>query len=114
MLGFPKDFLQKVKESLTLEKGRLQKQLLKLEEYPEQGASEDDNVLEFEQFEEQISLDQKLRKLLGEIEWALGKIENGKYGICERHKGSIEKERLEVYPAARYCTKCAKILQKNK
>lgn len=107
MTEFSKSFIQKIKKDLRAEKDKLQKQMRELEKYPDQGSSDDDNAMEFEQFEGQMSLDRKLRNLPKEIDRALGKIETGKYGICERHKGPIEKGRLEIYPAARYCSNCA-------
>lgn len=50
------------------------------------------------------------RAIVGELEVrynnikrALGKIENGTYGVCEISGESIEEDRLEVNPAARTC-----------
>lgn len=47
------------------------------------------------------------RKILIEIYDALGRIEDGTYGICEGHNEQIPKARLEAIPWARYCVKCA-------
>lgn len=46
------------------------------------------------------------RRLVGEIEAALRKIEKGTYGVCEHCKKPIEKKRLKFIPAARYCMAC--------
>jgi len=43
---------------------------------------------------------------LSDIKKALGKIENGKYGICEICGKKIEEDRLEVNPAAKTCKEC--------
>ncbi len=56
--------------------------------------------------EQAVILEQKLKKDLKEIELALGKIQKGTYGICERCKKKIDFKRLEVKPAAIYCMKC--------
>ena len=47
------------------------------------------------------------RKILIEIYDALGRIDDGTYGICEGHNEQIPKARLEAIPWARYCVKCA-------
>ena len=50
---------------------------------------------------------------LVEIERALKKIAQGKYGICEMCGKEIHAERLEAKPFARLCIKCREILEKN-
>ena len=44
--------------------------------------------------------------VLGDIEAALRKIENGTYGVCEHCKQPIEKKRVKALPSARYCLVC--------
>jgi len=51
-------------------------------------------------------------KILVEIDDALGRIENGTYGICEINGEPIPKARLEAIPWARYCIKCAGLVEK--
>lgn len=46
------------------------------------------------------------RHLLHKIEIALGKIENGSYGVCEECEESIEVKRLEARPVATMCLAC--------
>ncbi|HNW44380.1 MAG TPA: TraR/DksA family transcriptional regulator [Elusimicrobiales bacterium] len=46
------------------------------------------------------------RKMLGDIEAALRKMEKGTYGLCEHCKNSIEKKRIKALPSARYCITC--------
>ena len=53
------------------------------------------------------------RKLLMEIDSALDRIENGKYGICEGSGKPIPKARLEAIPWARYCVEYAQLLEKG-
>ncbi len=45
-------------------------------------------------------------QLIYELDDALKKIEEGKYGICEECKGLIPKTRLKALPYARLCLKC--------
>ena len=56
-----------------------------------------------------VSLGLRSRELakLKEIEYALYKIENGTYGICEETDGPIEKKRLEKMPWTRLCIDAA-------
>jgi len=53
------------------------------------------------------------RKLLREIDEALGRIEQGTYGICEGTGKPIPKARLEAQPWARYCVEYARILEQG-
>jgi RNA polymerase-binding protein DksA len=46
------------------------------------------------------------RKLLYELEEALGRIEEDIFGICEGCKTIISKTRLKAVPYARFCVKC--------
>ncbi|MEO0094197.1 MAG: TraR/DksA C4-type zinc finger protein [candidate division WOR-3 bacterium] len=46
--------------------------------------------------------------LLVEIDEALRRIREGKYGICEMCQGKIPKARLEIIPHTRLCVKCKK------
>ncbi len=54
------------------------------------------------------------RKLLGEIEHALNKIDNGDYGYCEGTGELIPKRRLEVRPWCRHSVKFKEQLEKLK
>ena len=56
-----------------------------------------------EEYEENTALVKELEIQLKEINSALDKIEEGKYGICEVSGEPIEIERLEANPAARTC-----------
>lgn len=53
------------------------------------------------------------RKLLREIDDALGRIEQGTYGICEGKGTPIAKARLEANPWARYCVGYARMLEQG-
>ena len=51
------------------------------------------------------------RELLYAIDEALGRIQDGSYGICTECKKSIPATRLKVIPYARTCLKCQKKLE---
>ncbi len=53
------------------------------------------------------------RKLLTEIHYALERIEEGCYGICQKTDKPIQKARLEAKPWARYCVKYAQMLEQG-
>jgi RNA polymerase-binding transcription factor len=48
------------------------------------------------------------RQHLAEIEAALGKVESGRYEICDICGGPIGAERLAARPAALICVRCAR------
>jgi RNA polymerase-binding protein DksA len=50
------------------------------------------------------------RRELKEIEFALGRIKAGEYGVCEACGSSIRKPRLQALPWARFCLACAEKL----
>ena len=53
------------------------------------------------------------RKSLYELEYALKRIEEGVFGICDGCKSAITKIRLKAVPSARLCIKCQKKREKN-
>ena len=53
------------------------------------------------------------RKLISEIDEALGRIEDGTYGICQVNGELIPKPRLKAIPWARCCVSCAILLEKR-
>ena len=59
-------------------------------------------------FEQELELGQMEREtgILKEIDHAMEKIENNKYGICEKDGKAISRKRLEAIPWTRYCIKC--------
>jgi RNA polymerase-binding transcription factor DksA len=59
----------------------------------------------FEQ-ERDLGLAQQLKTSLSDIERALGRFEDGTYGICESCGTRIELARLEAVPEARCCLAC--------
>ncbi len=50
---------------------------------------------------------------LGEIDYALSKMQNGGYGLCEMCEEDISFQRLKVKPHARYCIVCREIIEKS-
>ncbi len=69
-------------------------------------ADESDMADRTEDYEERSAITSTLDQRLDDINNALQKIENGKYGICEVCGNPIEEDRLEANPAARTCKAC--------
>ncbi|SHM07964.1 transcriptional regulator, TraR/DksA family [Caldanaerovirga acetigignens] len=58
--------------------------------------------------EKDLGLRDNTKRMLVKVERALGKIEDGSYGFCEKCGSSIEKERLNLVPYTTLCAKCSK------
>ena len=56
---------------------------------------------------------QKQLEELQEIEYALKKIKNKTYGVCEMCEDPIGLERLKVKPHAKYCITCREIVEQG-
>lgn len=56
---------------------------------------------------EASTLAANLREALEEVEAALVKLDDGKYGVCEGCGKPIPPARLEAMPAAAFCIDCA-------
>jgi len=104
------NFLKKQKEKLLLEKTQLEQKLKELETFPQYGSQEEDNSEEVDDFMTSQGQDKQMLIMLKDVEEALKRMEQGKYGICENCPDNklIEKERLEAFPAATLCLKCDK------
>ncbi len=59
------------------------------------------------------AINKQLTKELHEIDYALGKIYTGTYGICEMCEEDISFQRLKVKPQAKYCIACREIIEKS-
>jgi DnaK suppressor protein len=73
------------------------------------GGDEGDQTLRALAEAEFLSMHDRLRKQLMEIESALGRIEKGLYGICEETEEAIEPERLVAIPWTRLSIEGAEI-----
>lgn len=112
--------LSLVKKDLLERKKRIKKELEQVAKkssrsgsgydtkFPQYGRSEDENAEEVATFIDSLSVGENLKKSLEEIEIALKKISQGKYGICEICGGKISRERLKILPTARFCLNCKK------
>jgi len=65
----------------------------------------DDATEVFENAKNQ-ALRQNLQRLLGQVNDALAKFDNGTYGLCEDCGGRIDRARLKALPYATLCLQC--------
>ena len=109
--------LEEFRTALEKERRELQAQLTELEESsfstPQSDISgevafdeeyADSGSATFER-ERDLSLENNIRDLLEKIDKALGRMEEGTYGMCERCGKPIEKARLKALPYANLCIK---------
>lgn len=66
----------------------------------------DEETDESEEYGNVMSIVQTLKNRLSDIETALKKINNGKYGICEDCGKKISEELLEINPESKLCKDC--------
>jgi RNA polymerase-binding transcription factor DksA len=66
----------------------------------------EEQSIDLEDDEALSGIDEVLRKEIVGIRNALGRIDNGTYGVCVKCGGKIGKERLKALPTATTCIKC--------
>lgn len=66
----------------------------------------EDATDEVEEYITRLPIEFSLEKRLRDVNIALEKIKEGKYGVCETCKKRIQIERLKTSPEARRCVKC--------
>ncbi|HKE53958.1 MAG TPA: TraR/DksA C4-type zinc finger protein [Actinomycetota bacterium] len=111
--------LDELRQRLEAERAELQEQLTTIEEtqfatsqsdisgevsFDEENA--DAGTFTFER-ERDLSIENNVRDLLGKIDRALSRMDEGTYGTCSRCGRPIEKARLKALPYADLCIKDA-------
>jgi DnaK suppressor protein len=117
--AYSKKELDDLRQRLLTEQAELQDQLTTIEEqsfansqsdisgevsFDEENA--DAGTFTFER-ERDLSIENNVRDLLGKIDRALGRMEEGTYGTCSRCGRPIEKARLKALPYVDLCIKDA-------
>ena len=100
--------LQIFKQKLEQEKNDILSELKKHKEVPDFGSDVDvdEETDESGAFGNELSIFQTYKNRLADIESALKKIEEKKYGICENCKKEISPDLLSVDPESRLCQEC--------
>lgn len=98
LLQSKQDILNRVKEARS-----------NLDLNEEKGGDEGDQTVRVLAEQEFLSMHERLRSQLMEIESALARIENGSFGYCEETEEEIEPERLKAIPWTRLSIEGAEI-----
>lgn len=76
--------------------------------YSNVGTEAEDDAYEVDRFGTNLSIVSELEKSLRDIEKAIERIDDGKYGMCKYCKEDIQEARLEARPDASSCVSCKK------
>jgi RNA polymerase-binding transcription factor DksA len=111
--------VEKLKERLKEQKDSITKELKNFAEedpnlkhnwdtkFPNrEDGDKDDQADEAQEYDNMLSLEHSLELKLKDVNMAIEKFTEGKYGICEKCGKEIEEERLEVAPEAKLCISC--------
>lgn len=114
MSGLNKDLIEKCKSKLIAAKAELLNRVRESRQDlhnadDNKGGDEGDQTLRALAEAEFLSMHERLRKQLMEIESALARIEKGLYGICEETEETIEADRLLAIPWTRLSIEGAEI-----
>ncbi|CAL9317467.1 TraR/DksA family transcriptional regulator [Streptomyces rochei] len=61
------------------------------------------------QTEVRVKLAASARMVLADVEAALARMAEGRYGACHLCRRPIDRERLMIVPQARYCARCQQV-----
>jgi len=114
MTHLSKDVVQECKKRLLETKANILNRVktgreLIVSSEPSTSGDEADQTARIMQESEFISSQERLRQQLGEIEFALSRIDNGSYGVCEETEEYIEVDRLLAIPWTRLSIEGAEI-----
>lgn len=107
--------LERYRELLNEQKDALRKQLSEMGADPDETTNVDgldfdfgfaDSAQSTAERNKVLAVIERLRENLHDVDVALGKIDKGTFGVCERCGEAISPERLEAIPYARLCVKC--------
>lgn len=101
--------LKEYKTKLEKERALIVAEIKKEERPVDFGSDVDHGEEDSDKSEEvgnQLAVANDLKDRLGEIDIALGKIQTGTYGICEKCRKEIGKDVLDVDPESRLCRSC--------
>lgn len=119
-LTFPKNLLKPVGDFLTasLKALRVNKKKISTEDPFNDKQRTLDNASPDTEAEEQygharvIAIKEELNRKANQIQKALKRVKQGKYGICEDCEKMIDTDRLAIFPEATMCVTCEKKREK--
>jgi len=114
-----KELAEELKNRLETEKESLQSELKTFAtedknlkhnwdaKYPNrENGNMEEEADEVQEYDNALSLEYSLELKLKNVDSALEKIKNDKYGVCEKCGKEIEEKRLKAVPEAKLCMKC--------
>lgn len=113
---FDEEFLEEIEEILKEEKQQIERKLELHEEHTKEDSEDtgdhnkEDKIGQLQNVAMDESLKNTLEKKLEDIEDALGRIENGTYGICKYTEKPIDKKRLLARPTSTSSVEAKKFL----
>lgn len=110
-LNFFVDMLESRKEQIQKNIAGVEKELKELSSLELNDEGDHASVSNENLREVAIGMQQELELI--EIEVALGKIKDKKFGICEMCEEDISIQRIKVKPHAKYCIDCREIVEKQ-
>lgn len=118
-----KNILEEIKATLLKEKESLEADLSRFAHrnpkaaeadydanFEDIGDEEGENAVEVARYSDNLSLENTLEKALRDVDGALARIEEGKYGICKYCNEEISPERIKARPTSSACIQCKKTL----
>ncbi|MFF1445019.1 TraR/DksA family transcriptional regulator [Streptomyces sp. NPDC058295] len=66
------------------------------------------------QIEVRVKLAASARMVLADVEAALKRMDQGRYGTCHLCRSPIARERLMIVPQARYCARCQQVREADR
>ncbi|MFG2259429.1 TraR/DksA family transcriptional regulator [Streptomyces mirabilis] len=66
------------------------------------------------QLEVRVKLSASARMVLADVEAALTRMDQGRYGTCHLCRRFIARERLMIVPQARYCARCQQVKEADR
>ena len=109
--------IEKIKQQLLEMREEIINRLQKAKEENQKGqrdiGDQGDAATDAINRETSLALENRDLEVLREIDYALKKMENGTYGICESCGDEIPIERLKVLPFARYCLECQEDIERE-
>lgn len=116
-----KKTLDQLKTMLLEEKTKLEGELLQFAkrnpqdptdfnaDFPQLGEKEDENASEVAEYSKDLTLERTLESALRDVEKALGRFDDGTYGLCKYCGKQIDEKRLLARPTSNSCIDCKKL-----
>ena len=116
-MAFSKNFIKKMEQKLLEGKKQIEQDLADFTVkdghnnkpiFPQYGDHSGENAAEVMSYDNDMAVKNTLEKTLRDINSALKRINDNKYGICKYCAQPISEKRLEIRPTSSACIECKK------